>query len=227
MPASDTTETVLMEVSGAEICAATGSNLGKIFRELSADASQARENRGRYALSFSDYGMRDAPVYAAPAVREFCAALDRGCRHAVYFLHQEPTIGSIRIYLLGLAPVTKNGSVWQYTLQDYVRLTQEHAQRVSAFAQSIGDDAEAAIDGLVLNLPAEALADQPELRQRILRALAPAVRAIAKDFDQLAYDPRGRDMMENLVGRCAALMGMKIGGKVDRKVLEQVLIRLP
>src|SRR5512134_2142852 len=167
MPSTDTGETRLLEVSGADISAATGSNLGKILRELSADAARARENRGRFALSFSDYGMRDAPVYAAPAVREFCAALDRGCPHAAYFLHQDPTIGTIRTYLLGLVPVTKNGGVWQYTLEDYVRLTHEHAQRVSAFAESIGDEADAALDGLVLNLPAEALADQPELRQRI------------------------------------------------------------
>jgi hypothetical protein len=34
-------------------------------------------------------------------------------------------------------------------------------------------------------------------------------------------------MMQDLVGRCAALMGMKISGKVDRKVLEQVVRRLP
>lgn len=227
MTSSDGGEVRVLEVSGAEVCAATGSNLGKILTELSADAARARENRGRFVLTFSDFVPRGAPAFAAPAVREFCVALDRGCPHAAYFLHQDPTIGTIRTFLAGLVPVAKNGNLWQYSLQDYVKLTQAHAQRVSAFAQRIGDDADAALDGLMLNLPAEALADQPALKKRILQAMAPAIRAMAKDFDQLAMDPRGRAMMEDLGGRCAALLGMKTGGKVDREMLGRLVARLP
>jgi hypothetical protein len=133
----------------------------------------------------------------------------------------------VRTYLLSLTPVSRGGSGWRYELQDDVRITQVHSGRASTFAQRIGDDPDAALDGLLLNLPEPVLVEHPELCTQVLRALAPALRAAQRNYTLLHADPRGRELLRDLLSRATVISRVQWDGTLVPAVLVKVVAALP
>ena len=216
----------MIEFTGENVSAPTGSHFGKLLTEISARPDVAAQ-AGQFVLAFSDYGAPGTPPFAAPRVRELCRALDAGCPHATFFLTPDPAYASIQVYLLALTPVRQVGTNWGYDLKDYLATTQEHTRRVSAFARKIGVDVDTATEGLLLNLPPEVLKNLPDVRDKILGTLAPLLRSLDADLERMQLDPQGREIAEQMMSRGAVLTGVPWNGKPERATLNAILARLP
>jgi glutathione S-transferase len=214
----------VLGVEGKDLNAKTARHLASLFAGLGAKPAQAREVRGRFVLSFPDYESDRRPMYAIPEIREFVRALDAECPYAAYFLHGDPTIMHIQFYLLCLVPLQNER--WQYDLRDLIAVVEDRYEHIAAFCRKVGDDENLGTDGLLMNLPPEALAGNAEASAKVLKSMKPALEALRRDFNSLVLRPDGRAMIRGLLGRAAILSGLDPGKNLDEALLNQVLKRL-
>lgn len=104
-----------------------------------------------------------------------------------------------------------------------MKIANERADYISQFCQRIGDDANIAIEGLLMNIPAEALRINPDAAIRTLMAMKPALMALKQDFSNLHFRPDGRRIIQNVLGRAATLAGFGLVDRLDEALLDQIL----
>jgi hypothetical protein len=216
----------VLSVKGNELKAGTAQHLAKLLNELSRTPAKAKESRGRFILEFPDAESDGRPNYVVPEIREFVAVLDRECRHACYFLYADPSLSHIHFFLLCLIKVEKNAGSWLYDSCDFLRAAQDRAERVAEFCRQIGEDEALGTDGIMLNLPPQILADQPQLSARFLQLMRPALKALKRDFSDLSLRPDGRELIKDTLRRAALLSGFDATSRLDETVLDKILARL-
>lgn len=200
-------------------------HLAKLFSGIARNPAKAREARGRFVLEFPDYDSDPRPNYAIPEIRRFVRTLDGDCQYAAYFLYGDPSISHIQFYLLCLVD-PQNNERGQYNLRDLIAVAMERCKHVVAFCHQIGEDEDRGTEGLLMNLPPEALSGNAEASAKVLRAMKPALEALKKDFDNLVNRPDGRALIRGMLRRAAVLCGIDPGHRMDEALLGEILKRL-
>jgi len=216
----------VLSVAGNDLTTGTAHHLAKLLNEISRTPAKAKESRGRFILEFPDAESDRRPNYVVPEIREFVAILDRGCRHACYFLNGDPSLSHIHFFLLCLIKIEENAGSWQYDSNDFLKAAQERAVLVAEFCRQIGDDEELGTDGILLNLPPEIIADQPQLSARVLQLMRPALEALKRDFSDLSLRPDGREVIQHTLRRAALLSKFNATNRLDETLLDKILARL-
>jgi hypothetical protein len=128
----------------------------------------------------------------------------------------------IIFYLLCLVDL-KEGR--QYVLEELLSVALMRMDKIISFSQHIGDDSDAAIEGLLLSLPAEHLPD-PVLRSRVLLAMKPTLEKLKPRIGHMITRPDGRATLRNVLGRAATLAGLNSEDYLDEGLLDEVLSKL-
>ena len=215
----------VLSVKGDELKAGTAQHLAKLLNEISRTPAMAKESRGRFILEFPDAESDRRPNYVVPEIREFVSVLDRECGHACYFLYGDPSLSHIHFFLLCLIKVKKIAGSWQYDSHDFLRAAQDRAERVAEFCQLIGEEENLGTDGIMLNLPPQVIADQPQLSARVLQLMRPILQALKRDFSDLSLRPDGREIIKSTLSRAAALSGFDVANRLDEALLDKILVR--
>lgn len=216
----------ILAVEGQELNADTAAHLAKLFNGIADDPAKAKQACSSFVLQFPDFESDRRPIYTIPEVRDFIHTLDRDCPYAAYFLHGDPSMSHIQFYLLCLVDLQKNEKGWLYDVRDLVALAIHRYNAIAALCRRIGEDENRGTDGLLMNLPAEALAGNPEVANKALRAMKPVLEALKREFDDLNFRPDGRALIRDIIGRAAILSGFGTVNKPDKAMLDKILNKL-
>jgi hypothetical protein len=99
----------LCETSPEDLDACRTDHLVRVFRQISAVPEHAKVLRGRVFLVFPSYDDDPRPNWQIPSIRRFIQDLQRQLPHFVYYLHPDPTVGHVTMYLLCLVNVSDGG----------------------------------------------------------------------------------------------------------------------
>jgi hypothetical protein len=215
----------MLEVSGEDIRRTNVSNFVRLFGDIARQPEAAKQLRGKIVLGFRSYDSDPRPNWAVPEIRNFVQALDKAVQYFPYFLVGDPAVEHILFYFLCLVPFGDMKSRL-YSAADLLTVVARKAKDVTRFCEEIEDDPERATDPFLLNLPAEVVKDFPDIADKILDAMSPALRALEGDLAQLNTTPEGKAFVNNILSRATTVCGIDRSKYTsDISLLREVLSR--
>lgn len=166
-------QSLVLDVAGFD--EGIAAHLAVLLSGLSERPSKARELRSGVLLSFDKLGARSP---TDPRARGFVQRLVQDFAGVGYFLHGDPPTYHLRDISLALA--FAGAGAGQPRADDFVRVHQRLLMDALDFAQSVADDAPELGEVYLINLLPMVM--PPEVRQRAMRALLPAL-LMSRDSD--------------------------------------------
>lgn len=197
-------------------------DLTRVLGEISDDPQACRQLRGNVVLGFPSYDNDPRPNWAIPEIRGFVQRADAELPHLSYFLVGDPALGYILFYLLCLAR-TVDLTTYAVSPSELLAVATGKANEVDRFCQAIGDDANAAVLPILLNLPPALAAADPDLSGTILERLRPTLMTLELSDDQ-AQDEVANAFAEQLLTQAATLLGLDRSRYSSREALRRDIL---
>ncbi len=197
----------MLEVADDDIKRINVSNFVRLFGGIAQRPEDAKQLRSKIIISFRSYDSDPRPNWAIAEIRSFIRALDKGVPFFPYFLVGDPALEYILFYLLCLVPF-KDVASGSYSPADLLSVSIRKTADVTGFCKEIKDDPERATEPILLNLPAQVVKDSPEIAERVLDAMAPALRALEGELTRAEATLQERAFVGNILSRAAAICGI-------------------